>query len=134
MIINGTPYDEISNIIDNILSDCCDDAECIRIRLCRLDPEVRESILTSDLLNAWQVFYYYFEEDPGKDILEFLLFSPASSLADGIFLGEYNNCNIRFSVHNSVPEILLSDDIQELARYSGPDAFKESIKFINEGN
>jgi hypothetical protein len=134
MQINSTPYDEISNIVDDILSECFDDVECIRVRLCRLDPELKESILTSDLLNTWQVFYYYFQKDPGVDIKEFLLFSPASSLQGGISLGEYNNCNIKFSVRNSIPMIQISDDIQEIAKYSGPDAFDAAMKFVYDGN
>ena len=132
MIIENNSYNEISSLVDNILSECNEDVACIRRRLFGVDEEVRESVLTSDLLNAWQVFYFYFEEDPGKDILEYLLFFPASSLYKGISIGAYKNCNIKFRVIDSIPMIQLSDDICELERFSGPDAFRNAIIYIDD--
>ena len=132
MIIENNSYNEISSLVDDILSECNEDVACIRRRLSGVDEEVRESLLTSDLLNAWQVFYFYFEEDPGEDMLEYLLFSPASSLYKGVSIGTYKKCTIRFMVIDSTPMIQLSDDICELERFSGPDAFKNAIIYIDD--
>lgn len=125
------PYADLSRIVDQILNDCDEDVICIRMRLSGLEPEVRESILTSDLLNAWQVFFYFFQEKPGDESLEILAFTPASALPQGVSIGEYGQCTLTFIVTNARPEIVVSDDIQELRRFSGTGAYKAATAFID---
>ncbi|NLL09862.1 MAG: hypothetical protein GX268_03020, partial [Methanomicrobiales archaeon] len=56
------PFAVQSELVDKILEDCDEDVVCTRMRLLNLEPAVRDAIIISDLLNAWQVFYYYFTE------------------------------------------------------------------------
>ncbi|NLV26501.1 MAG: hypothetical protein GXY48_04965 [Methanomicrobiales archaeon] len=125
------PFAELSRIVDKILEDCDEDVVCIRIRLNALTPEIRDAILTSDLLNAWQVFYYFFEENPGDEGYEILAFTPASALPKGISIGEYRHCNLVFVVYNLQPIIIVSDDLQELRRFSGKGAYKSALAYMD---
>lgn len=131
MISGSIPYTELASIVERILDDCDEDVVCTRMRLSGLPPEILDSVITSDLLNAWQVFYYYFQQDPGEDAREILMFSPASDLESGVHIGECRQCSMVFHVKNSRPWIVVSDDIQELIRYSGNKAYTDAIRFID---
>lgn len=130
MSADTIPFAEQSKIVDEILTDCDEDVACIRMRLRGLAPEIREAILISDLLNAWQVFYYYYQEYPGEDAVEILNFNPASSLPEGLSIGEHGQCYLRFSVKNDEPEIIVSDDIQDLGRFRGTRGYRDAVRFI----
>lgn len=125
------PFAVLSDIVDRILEDCDEDVICTRMRLTALDPAVRDAIVVSDLLNSWQVFYYFFQEQPFDDAFEILAFTPASVLPQGISIGEYRQCTLTFGVTNGRPVIVVSDDLQELRRFSGPHAYQEAIRFID---
>ncbi len=125
-------YPELSVIVDKIFESCEDDDDCIVNHLARLDDSVRISLLTSDLMNAWQVFYWYFREQPGKDIMETLLFSPAGNLKRGIAL-ENGIFSFQFSVKNDRPSIVISDDEGVCATFSGQNAWKQTMNLINNG-
>ena len=45
-----------------------------------LDPALRNELLVSDLLNAYQAFYYFFRILPDDLVCERLELEPASSL------------------------------------------------------
>ena len=49
---------------------------------------VRNELLVSDLLNAWQVFYYFFRTVPDELVRERLELEPASSLVLGVAIDE----------------------------------------------
>jgi hypothetical protein len=130
MDFETVPFTELARIVNRILEDCDEDVVCTRMRLSALDPEVRDVILTSDLLNSWQVFYYFFQEDPGDEAREILAFTPASTLPEGISIGEYRQCSLVFIVSNNQPVITVSDDLQELRRFSGNGAYKSAILYL----
>ena len=44
--------------------------------------------MVSDLLNAWQVFYYYFRTVPDELVKERMELEPASSLPRGLKIDE----------------------------------------------
>ncbi len=125
------PYTELSLIVEKILEDCDEDVVCTRMRLSGLDPEILEAVIVSDLLNAWQVFYYFFQQEPGEVAQEILMFTPASELESGVSIGEYRQFSMVFQVKNNRPWIIVSDDIQELNRYSGNKAYTDAIRFID---
>ena len=127
------PFAVLSDIVDRILEDCDEDVVCTRMHLLNLEPAVRDAVIISDLLNAWQVFYYYFTEQPFVDAYEILAFTPASVLPYGIAIGEYRACTLTFMVKNGRPFIIVSDDLQEISRFSGPHAYREAILFIETG-
>lgn len=126
-------FSELSDLVDDILSRCNDDAACIASELRALDPDLRRDILTSDLLNAWQVFSYYFNAWPGDEAVEFLVFNPASELIRGVPMGDFDILSMTFFVHHDIPEIRISDDIQELARFSGASAWEQANRYITQG-
>lgn len=125
------PYTELSRIVDTILEDCDEDVICTRMHLTSLEPAIRDAILTSDLLNAWQVFFFFFQEHPGDEAFEILAFTPASTLPQGVSIGEYRQCTLTFSMKNAKPVISVSDDLQELHRFSGNGAYKSAIAFLD---
>lgn len=124
------PFSVLSGIVYQILEDCDEDVVCTRMRLSGLEPSVREAILTSDLLNAWQVFFFFFKEYPSDEAREILAFTPASVLPQGVTIGEYRQYVLTFVVDLAKPVIIISDDLQEMKRFSGPGAYAEAIWFI----
>jgi hypothetical protein len=126
-------FSDLSEIAEKIFTDCNDDPACIAHHLRRLDPQTLEEILSSDLLNAWQVFFYYFGEIPGDEAVEFLIFHPAGELIRGVPMGDIAIFTLTFIVRNNIPVIVISDDIQEVARYSGKDAWQKTTAFIHTG-
>lgn len=125
------PYAVLSDLVDRMLEDCDEDVVCVRMRLFALDPAVRDALLISDLLNAWQVFYYFFENRPFDDACEILAFTPASALAQGIAIGEYRECTLTFQVTDGSPIIIVSDDLREMGRFFGSHAYTDAIRFID---
>jgi len=125
------PFYVLADIVDRILEDCDEDVACTKMRLSALDPTTRKRLITSDLLNAWQVFYYFFEEQPFDDAYEILAFSAASALTEGIVIGEYRECTLTFLLANEQPVIIVSDDLEERGRFSGQSAYREAIRFID---
>ncbi len=123
-------YSALSDIADTIFSHCNDDPSCIAGEIQKLEPEIRNSLLSSDLLNAWQVFWYYFKEYPGDDAVEFLNFHSAGELARGVPMGDIGIFTLTFQVIDGEPEIGLSDDLQEVARFRGAAAWAETQGYI----
>jgi len=126
-------YSTLSDIADTIFRHCSDDPSCIAAEIHKLEPEDRGSLLSSDLLNAWQVFWYYFEDYPGDEAVEFLTFHSAGELARGVPMGDIDIFTLTFQVIDGEPEIRLSDDVQEVARFRGVVAWAECRAFIQEG-
>ncbi|MFY9799660.1 MAG: hypothetical protein WAK10_00245, partial [Methanoregula sp.] len=77
------PYPELVARADHLFEECEDDVSCLASRLDSLDSEMRYELLVSDLLNSYQVFYYYFRTFPDELISERLELEPASSLIKG---------------------------------------------------
>jgi hypothetical protein len=130
---DGGNYTWLSDLVDRILSRCDDDPACIARGLESIEPDLRTEILVSDLLNAWQVFWYYFRADPGKEAVEFLTFHPAGELVHGVPMGDIDIYALEFRVRDGEPEIAISDDIQEVARYRGASAWNETCSFLSRG-
>lgn len=133
MTLISSLSDPVSEIIDTIFRDCGDDAACIATAIKNQEPEIRDEILSSDLLNAWQVFYYHFADYPGDEAVEFLVFHPAGELSQGVPMGEIDIFTLSFSVIRGEPVISISDDIREVARYTGTSAWTETLRFLDEG-
>ncbi|MGB8310148.1 MAG: hypothetical protein WCE65_09930, partial [Methanoregula sp.] len=91
---------------------------------------VLHELIVSDLLNAWQVFYYFFRTTPEELIRERLELEPASSLVDGIEIDEIDLLIRVFRVRNSIPEILVTDGKETLKTFSGVNAFDDSFSYI----
>lgn len=125
-------YSLLSSVADELFMKCEDNPDCIAGELERMDPALRDQLLVSDLLNAWQVFYYYFREDPGPDIREILAFIPAGSLPHGAHIGEIGVFGLTFAVEQTTPVIMITDDERVLERFSGKKAFHEVRVYVEE--
>jgi hypothetical protein len=126
------PYSELSRVADQILENGEDQPEILARELERLPPEIRDELLTSDLLNAFQVFYYFFREDPGDLERDRLTLQPASALLTGVLVTEIDLFDILFSIDAGEPVLSVSDGDQVIARYRGVDAFRKAIRFLDE--
>ena len=129
-------YQELGDIAEQIFTVCEDDPNCVVKKLDTLAPRVRDLLLESDLLNAFQAFYYYFREFPDIVAEEILLFHSAAQLMDGIFLIKDNGpYEMIFFVKQGVPKIFIIDeDDSVLKTCTGKSAYKEAISFIHENS
>ena len=127
-----TPYRDLSKLADSLFKASGDNEERLASRLDSVDHGIRSELLTSDLLNAYQVFYYYFREVPDELEKERMLLSPASLLDHGIVINEIDYLKVIFRVENGEPVIMVMDDEQVLANYRGTDAYRNGKQFIDD--
>ncbi|HQD24545.1 MAG TPA: hypothetical protein PLU40_05920, partial [Methanoculleus sp.] len=57
-------YTELAELADTLFEASDDDDELLAEMLDTLDAETLNALISSDLLNAYQVFYYFFRETP----------------------------------------------------------------------
>jgi hypothetical protein len=124
------PYPDLAAIADHLFDACEDDVRCLSRRIEALESDTRNELLVSDLLNSWQVFYYYFRTTPDELTREKLELEPASSLIRGITLDEIELMELIFMVKNQKPFIVISDGTHQLATYEGNTAYAEGLRFI----
>ncbi|HWQ63221.1 MAG TPA: hypothetical protein VN429_02310 [Methanospirillum sp.] len=131
---DGGRYADLADLVEGILDRCDDDPACIAVALNTLEPGTRNDILSSDLLNAWQVFWYYFQAYPGDEQVEFLVFHSAGELSRGVPMGVAGIFRLTFIVKAGEPCILIEDDIIEIARFKGLSSWSDAQKYLeNEG-
>jgi hypothetical protein len=124
-----TPYSALVRLADRLLEDCEDDVECLAVRLGGLEPGVRDELLTSDLLNAWQVFWYSFRTDPGIFLREMMELEPASVLVTGLKLVEIDLLDLFFLIRDDKPWIILADGEKTVTAFSGRNAYADAVKY-----
>jgi hypothetical protein len=124
------PYQKLVDTADHLFDACEDDARCLSHNIEALEPDIRNELLVSDLLNAWQVFYYFFRLQPDELLQERLELEPASSLVHGIKIDDIEPLELIFSVTNMEPVIIVSDGEHPLATYKGKTAYTEGLKFM----
>ncbi len=128
----GSPpsYASLVSIADRLLEDCEDDTECLALRLGHLEAEIRNELLVSDLLNAWQVFYFFFRTADSELLKERLELEPASALQHGIKIHETDFHEMIFLVRDAKPVIAVSDGKKVVAHFSGSSAFAQGREFM----
>lgn len=124
------PYHELVAIADRILDECGEDVALLSEQLDGLPRHVRDDLLVSDLLNAFQVFYYFFKEPPGDLPMERLILSPGSALLDGLLINEIELLELIFAIVDHQPVIVVSDGEHALATFLGPDAYRDGLMYI----
>ena len=124
------PYHELVAAADQILDECGDDVALLSEKLDQLSIQVRDDLMVSDLLNAFQVFYYFFKETPGKLQAERLILSPGSALLDGLLINEIELFELIFAIVDHKPVIVVSDGERALATFLGPDAYRDGLMYI----
>ena len=90
---------------------------------------VRDELIVSDLLNAWQVFWYCFRTDPGIDLRERMELEPASSLATGLKIGEIDLLELYFGMREHQPIIAVFDGEKTVASFTGKNAYRDAIAY-----
>lgn len=126
------PFTEMEDVADAIFEECEDDVVCIAARLDGLDPEVCWELLGSNLLNAWQVFYYIFRYEPDDLTRERLELEPALAARTGVLLEHRDLYELIFYVQERRGFIGVSDGEVLIARFEGAGAYDEARTFVNE--
>ena len=85
---SNVPFPELIALADKLLGESNEDVERLATKIGSLDADVRNELMVSDLLNAWQVFYYYFRTVPDELVKERMELEPASSLPHGLKIDE----------------------------------------------
>jgi len=127
---SSIPYDMLASMADRLFLECEDDVQCLSRIIATLDPATRNELLVSDLLNAYQVFYYYFRTCPDELVCERLELEPASSLIRGVKIDEIELLDLIFLVKNHEPVIIVSDGESALFTFKGKTAYSQGLKYI----
>ncbi|MGB7787452.1 hypothetical protein [Methanoregula sp.] len=131
-VLTTTPYRSLVQLVDRLLEDCDEDVECLAIRLGGLNEQERDELLISDLLNAWQVFFYYFRTDPGAFLREKMDLEPASSLIAGIKLDEIDLLERVFLIRDHEAWIIVHDGEKTVASFKGRQAYADAMKYCKD--
>ena len=126
----AVPYKTLFTLTDQLFEQCEDDVSCLSMKLDALEPGIRNELLSSDLLNAYQVFYYFFRIIPDDLVQERLELEPASSLTRGVKIDEVELMELVFSVKDHEPVIFVSDGEKPLATFKGKSAYHDGLKYI----
>jgi hypothetical protein len=125
-------YAELADLAEELFEASGDDDERLAERLDALDAETREALLASDLLNAYQAFYYYFRETPDELTMERMQLHAASDLARGVIIDEFDIYEVVFGVKDAKPVLILTDGENALARFEGEGAYAEMARYLDE--
>ena len=123
-------YRELVALVDKILDECDDEVPCIVKRLDGIDEPTRAELFVSDLLNAYQIFYFMFRLDPGDLVRERLELDPASSLRGGLLVEETDLLEMYFAIREGKPLIAISDGDKVVAAFSGNGAYEAGRQFL----
>lgn len=126
------PYTDLVRVSDRILETGEDNPGELARQLDLLDPAVRAALLGSDLLNAFQVFYYFFREEPGDLETDRLILQPASATSTGVLITEREFYEVIFRVEKGEPVISVSDGTEILTNFRGHHAYREAIRFLDD--
>lgn len=129
---DGSPvsYPMLVTLADHFFEECEDDVSCLAGRMDLLDAQMRNELLVSDILNAYQVFYFYFRTFPDALVCERLELEPASSLLKGVKIDEIELLELIFSVKNHEPVIIVSDGKNAIITLKGKSAYADGLKYI----
>ncbi|HVP95108.1 MAG TPA: hypothetical protein VMS89_08065 [Methanoregulaceae archaeon] len=131
-VSQGTPYRELAKLADSLFKASGDDEERLASHLDTVSTDLRHELFVSDLLNAYQVFYYFFRESPGDLGKERMILAPASLLVHGMAILEVDYLEVIFSMDPDEPVITVRDEGQVLANYRGKTAYRDAMQFIDE--
>ena len=126
---DAIPYADLAAFAERLFEESGDDDEQLGALLDHVPEEIRDQLLISDILNAYQVFYYFFRVGPDEEVMERLMLEPASLLRQGVFLEEYDLLEIFFRVGEEGPVIEISDGERVLASFTGHGAYREALAF-----
>ena len=121
---------ELAVLADRVLQIAGEDVEVLAEVLESLDPDARAALLDSDLLNAYQVFYYHFREVPEPLAEDRLLLHAAQESRKGILVGGDEDLDLVFFTRQGVPVMEIREADTLVARYEGKDAYRRARAFL----
>ncbi|MDD1656076.1 MAG: hypothetical protein LUO87_01700 [Methanomicrobiales archaeon] len=121
---------ELAVLADRVLQIAGDDVEQLAEVLDSLDPETRAALLDSDLLNAYQVFYFHFREVPGPLAEDRLLLHAAQDTREGILLEGDEDLDLVFLTRQGVPVMEIREADTMVTRFEGKDAYRRAQAFL----
>ncbi|MBP2145589.1 hypothetical protein J2129_001043 [Methanofollis sp. W23] len=128
-----TDYPTLAEIADRLLEQADEDDEKLVRLLDDLSDDLRLELLTSDLLNAYQAYLYFFREEPGGELqAERLMLTPASETLRGILFDEADVFELVFSVGEGGAGIEVSDGEKTYERFTGKGARERAVDYVYE--
>jgi hypothetical protein len=127
---SSIPFPELAALADRLLEESDEDVERLAKKIGSLDAEMRNELMVSDLLNAWQVFYYYFRTVPEELVKERMELEPASSLTRGLKIDEVEFLELFFIMRDHKPLIVVSDGEKPVATFSGNTAYANGRNYL----
>jgi hypothetical protein len=127
---SGRPFQELVEIVDASLDACDDNVPCIAKKLGELDADSRNELLVSDLLNAYQVFFFFFRTEPDILTMERMDLEPASALRGGLKIEVTDLLEMYFVIHENIPVIVIHDGDKTVATFSGKTAYEQGRTFM----
>jgi hypothetical protein len=127
---SAVPYAEMVTLIDKLLEESDEDVARLAAKIGSLDADVRNELMVSDLLNAFQVFFYYFRTVPDELVKERMELEPASSLPRGLKIDEVEFLELFFVMKDHKPLIIVSDGEKPVATFSGSTAYANGMKYL----
>jgi hypothetical protein len=124
------PFPELVAAADRLLEESDDDVELLATKIGSLDADMRNELMVSDILNAYQVFYYYFRTVPDELVKERMELEPASSLIGGLKIDEVDFLELFFVMKDHKPLIIVSDGEKTVATFSGNTAYANGMKYL----
>ena len=123
-------YQELGILADEMLGECGDDVALLAEKINSLPAPVRYDLLSSDYLNAFQVFYFFFRSFPEEIEMERLILVPASELQYGIRINEIDLYELIFAIIDEEPVMIISDGERILARFSGTTGYRDTLEYL----
>lgn len=127
---SSVQFPELVTLADKLLEESDEDVARLATKIGSLDADVRNELMVSDLLNAWQVFYYYFRTVPDELVKERMELEPASSLTRGLKIDEVEFLELFFIMKDHKPLIIISDGEKPVATFSGNTAYANGMKYL----
>jgi hypothetical protein len=124
------PFPELVALADKLLEESGEDVARLAAQIGSLDVDMRNELMVSDLLNAWQVFYYYFRTVPDELVKERMELEPASSLCRGLKIDEVEFLELVFVMKDHKPLIVVSDGKKPVATFSGNSAYANGMNYL----
>jgi hypothetical protein len=124
------PFPELVALADKLLEESGEDVARLAAQIGSLDADMRNELMVSDLLNAWQVFYYYFRTVPDELVKERMELEPASGLLRGLKIDEVEFLELVFVMKDHKPLIVVSDGEKPVATFSGSTAYVNGMNYL----
>jgi hypothetical protein len=126
----GIPYSRLVAVADTLLEESDDDSARLARGIGALEQPVRDELIVSDQLNAYQVFYYFFRTEPAILLRERLELEPASALLSGLTIEATDFLDMVFAIRDNRGVISISDGETIRATFSGRSAYAEGRLFL----